>query len=62
MKTFCEFLREHPMKIINFNFKKKKKKLSTKEQQESYEIQKYICIFVIFVKKNLKIFERLKIL
>ena len=46
MKTFCEFLREHPMKIINFNFKKKKKKLSTKEQQESYENAKiylYIC-------------------
>ena len=30
MKKFCEFLREHAMKIINF--KKKKMKLSTKEQ------------------------------
>ena len=40
MKTFCEFLREHAMKIINF--KKKKMKLLTKEQQESYENAK-IC-------------------
>ena len=30
MKRFCEFLREHAMKIINF--KKKKKELLTKEQ------------------------------
>ena len=35
MKKFCEFLREHTMKIINF--KKKIMKLLTKEQQESYE-------------------------
>ena len=43
MKKFCESLREHPMKIINFQ--KKKIKLSTKEQQESYENAKicYIC-------------------
>ena len=43
MKKFCEFLREHAMKIINF--KKKKMKLLTKEQQESYENAKicYIC-------------------
>ena len=43
MKKFCEFLREHAMKIINF--KKKKMKLLTKEQQESYENSKicYIC-------------------
>ena len=43
MKTFCEFLREHTMKTINF--KKKKMKLLTKEQQESYENAKicYIC-------------------
>ena len=42
MKRFCEFLREHEMKIINF---KKKKNLLTKEQQESYENAKncYIC-------------------
>ena len=43
MKKFCEFIREHAMKIINF--KKKKKKLLTKEQQELYENAKicYIC-------------------
>ena len=35
MKKFCEFLREHAMKIINF--KKKTRKLLTKEQQESFE-------------------------
>ena len=50
MKKFCEYLREHAMKIINF--KKKKMKLLTKEQQESYENAKicYIC-----KKKKLKI-------
>ena len=43
MKKFCESLRKHAMKIINF--KKKKMKLLTKEQQESYENAKicYIC-------------------
>ena len=43
MKKFCESLREHAMKIIYF--KKKKMKLSTKEQQESYENAKicYTC-------------------
>ena len=43
MKKFCESLREHAMKIMNF--KKKKVKLLTKEQQESYENAKicYIC-------------------
>ena len=43
MKKFRESLREHAMKIINF--KKKKMKLLTKEQQESYENAKicYIC-------------------
>ena len=35
MKTFCESLREYEIEIINF--KKKKMKLLTKEQQESYE-------------------------
>ena len=40
MKKFCEFLREYAMEIINF--KKKKMKLFTKEQQESYENAK-IC-------------------
>ena len=43
MKTFCEFLREHTMEIISS--KKKKMKLLTKEQQESYGNTKisYIC-------------------
>ena len=43
MKTFCEFLRELAMKIINF--KKINIKLLTKEHQESYENAKicYIC-------------------
>ena len=43
MKKFCEFIREHAMKIISFD--KKKMKLLTKEQQESYENAKicYIC-------------------
>ena len=43
MKTFCESLREHAIKIINF--KKEKMKLLTKGQQESYEnaIVCYIC-------------------
>ena len=36
MKKFSEFLREHAMKIINFK-QKKKMKLLTKEQQESYD-------------------------
>ena len=46
MKKFCEFVREHAMKIINFE--KKKMKLLTKEHQKSYEN-------VLFVKKDLKI-------
>ena len=43
MKKFCESLRKHAMKIINFQ--KKKMKLLTKEQEESYENAKicYIC-------------------
>ena len=43
MKRFCEFLRGHSMKRINF--KKKKMKLLTKEKQESYGNSKicYIC-------------------
>ena len=43
MKKFCESLRERTMKIINF--KKKKMKLLTKEQQESDENPKlsYVC-------------------
>ena len=43
MKKFCEFLREQALKIISF--KKKKKKLLTKDQQDSYENAEicYIC-------------------
>ena len=43
MKKFCEYLREHAMKILIS--KRKKMKLLTKEQQESYEDAKicYIC-------------------
>ena len=48
MKKFCESLREHAMKIVNFKIKKVT--LLTKEQQESYENVK-----IVFVKKNLKI-------
>ena len=53
VKKFCEFLREHAIKIINF--KKKKMKLLSKEQQESYESAKicYICK-EIFENKYLK--------
>ena len=42
MKNFCESLREHAMKIINF--KMKKMKLLTKEQKESYQNAKICCI------------------
>ena len=42
MKTFCKFLRQHAMKIINFKKEKNKKKLLAKEQQESHENAK-IC-------------------
>ena len=43
MKKFCESLREHVMKILNF--KKKKINLLTNEQQKLYENAKiyYIC-------------------
>ena len=47
MKKFCEFLREHPMKIINFE--KQKMKLLTEENH--MKMQKSF----IFVKKSLKI-------
>ena len=43
MKNLCEFFREHAMKIISF--KKKKKRLSTKEQQELYEDIKICYIY-----------------
>ena len=42
MKNFCEFLRGHTTKIINF--KKKKMKLLTKEQKESNKNLKFCCI------------------
>ena len=35
MKNFCESLRQHAMKVINF--KRKKMKLLTEEQQEAYK-------------------------
>ena len=43
IKKFCECLKKHARRIINF--KKKKMKLLTNEQQESYEKAKicYIC-------------------
>ena len=43
MKKWCESLMEHAMKIINF--KKKKMKLFTKEQQESHESSKIYYVF-----------------
>ena len=42
MKKFCRSLREHAMEIINF--KKKKMKLLTNEQQKLYENAKICCI------------------
>ena len=49
MKKFCEYLREHAMRIINF--KKKKKSYRRKRSKNHMKIQKY----VIFAKKNLQI-------
>ena len=43
MKDFCESLREHEMKRINFE--KKKMILLTNEQQESYEERKICYIY-----------------
>ena len=43
MKKFCESLRKHAMKIINFQ--KKKRKSLTNKQQESYENAKICYIF-----------------
>ena len=53
IKRVCEFLRKHSMKIINF--KKKKMKWLTKEQQQPYENAKmyYICKD-IFERKTLE--------
>ena len=47
--SFCEFLREDAIKIINF--KKKKMKLLTNIRKNRMKMQK----FVKFVKKNLRI-------
>ena len=49
MKKFCDSLREHIMKIINF--KRNKIKLWTKELQKSYENGK-ICYICEKKKKN----------
>ena len=49
MRNFCEFLREHAMKITNF--RKKKIKLLTKEQQEPNENRK---IYNLCTKKKKK--------
>ena len=55
MERFCEDLREHAMKIINYEKKKKKISLTDKENN-SYEKQKvcYIC------KNNLILMEIIK--
>ena len=49
MAKFCESLREHTMKIINF--KTQKMVLLTNEQQESYKNAKiyYICQEVLHI-------------
>ena len=63
MKTFCESLSEHTMKMINF--KKKKIKLLTKRQQESYENAKIYYISKNKLKKkisNIKIIVKLEII
>ena len=49
MKMFCECFKKHSRRIINFS--KKKKKLFTNKQQESYENVK-LCLFA---EKSLKI-------
>ena len=50
MKRFCESLREHAMKIINFK-KKKNEVINKRAAGIIWKMQKS----VIFVKKNLKI-------
>ena len=51
MKTFCEFLREHTMEIINV--KKKKNEVINKQTNSRNHTKR--PKFVIFVKKDLKI-------
>ena len=48
-KKFCEFLREHAMKMINL--KKKKKEFTKKSSKNCMKMQK----FVIFANENLTI-------
>ena len=50
MEKFCEFLREHAMKSINFE-KKKKEFINKNSSKNHRKTQKS----VIFVKTNLKI-------
>ena len=45
MKTLCEYLREHPIRLINFEKKK------TNRSRNQIKMQKYVT----FLKKNLKI-------
>ena len=59
MKMFCEFLRKYAIKIISFK-KKKKMKLSAKDQQVSYKKWKNICK-ENFEKKYMKDKKNLKI-
>ena len=51
MKQFHEFLREHAMKIVNFE-KKGNGTINKNKQKESYEKRKicYICKKIINVK------------
>ena len=63
MKKFCQSLSEHAMKMINF--KKKKMKLLTKQQQESYENAKICYISKKKLKtkiSNIKIIVKLEII
>ena len=56
MKKFCEFLREHAIKILKF--KKKKVKLLTKKKKSEVINKRAARIILksknIFVKENLK--------
>ena len=57
MKRFREHLREHAMKIIEFE--KRKMKLLTNKQQTSYENAKIFCIYLkINMPKVKKILQK----
>ena len=60
MKKFCEFLKEHAIEMTNF--KTKKMKLLTNEQQKSYEntIFCYVCKET-FKDKHAKVKEYCKV-